>query len=226
MRGAMRKTKSFGLNPWGLALSGLLVALMCAVAGCGSSGPDNSTLSTFHIRKAQKPVRATGSGQLDLQDMVSAVATVRSTPAVDMKFALVQHADVGQPAELDVVVIPGNPLPENLIVSFQAAEGLDIVDGAQSEAVDKPVAGAPIRYVVKLVPKRDGIFTVTAAVTEDKASVTSTRLFAIPVIAGAGLSDAAPAAGPAAGPTTAPSPNPKASPKAGSRSDPKAGKGA
>jgi len=183
-------------------------------------------MSTFHIRKAQKPVRATGSGQQDLRDMVSAVGTVRSTPAVDMKFSLLQHPDLGQPVELDVVVIPGNPLPENLTVSFQGGEGLDIVDGAQSEAVDKPVAGAPIRYVVKLVPKRDGIFTVTAAVTEDKANVTSTRLFAIPVIAGAGLSDAAAAASPAGAVTSVPSPNPKTSPKAGSRSDPKAGKGA
>ncbi|HUI58609.1 MAG TPA: hypothetical protein VLX90_00210 [Steroidobacteraceae bacterium] len=221
----MRKAELFSPTPWPLAvLGGLLAAAVAgAIGGCGSSTQGSSPgASSFGFHKAQKPVRASRPGQ-DLQDMVSAVSTVRNTPAVDLKFSLAQHPDLGQPLELDVAVVPGVPVPENLTVSFQVAEGLDILDGAQSEPVDKPVAGVPLRYVVKLLPKRDGIFTVTAAVTEDKASVTSTRLFAIPVIAGAGLSDATAAADSAAASRADSAAGSKADSKAASKTDSRAG---
>ena len=89
--------------------------------------------------------------------------------------------------DLDVAVVPRTPVPESLSVSFQVVDGLDIVDGSQLERVDKLVDGTPIRHVVKILPKRDGVFTLTAVVSFVAANQDWSRTFSIPVIAGEGL---------------------------------------
>jgi hypothetical protein len=43
--------------------------------------------------------------------------------------------------------------------------------------------------VVKILPKRDGIFALTAVVSFTSANLDSSRTFSIPVIAGEGLPD-------------------------------------
>jgi hypothetical protein len=89
--------------------------------------------------------------------------------------------------DLDVAVVPRDPVPDSLSVSFQVAEGLDIVDGSQLERVDKLVDGMPIRHVVRILPKRDGIFALTAVVSFAVSNQDWSRTFSIPVIAGEGL---------------------------------------
>jgi len=89
--------------------------------------------------------------------------------------------------DLDVAVIPRAPVPDSVSVSFQVADGLDIVDGSQLERVDKLAEGKPIRHVVKIFPKRDGIFALTAVVSFAVSNQDLTRTYSIPVIAGEGL---------------------------------------
>ncbi|HEX6506912.1 MAG TPA: hypothetical protein VF221_04700, partial [Chloroflexota bacterium] len=95
--------------------------------------------------------------------------------------------EVGQPMDLEIAVVPRAPVPDTISASFQVADGLEIVDGSQLDRVDKVVEGTPIRHVVKVIPKRDGIFAVTAAVSFVQANQEWTRTFSIPVIAGQGL---------------------------------------
>ena len=66
-------------------------------------------------------------------------------------------------------------------------KGLDLVEGGELPAVDKPATGSVIRHVVRVLPKQDGIFTVSATVSVDLANDSISRTYSIPVIVGDGL---------------------------------------
>jgi hypothetical protein len=185
---AMRNAEVFFRAGW-LAL--IAAGLALSVSGCGSGDKAafdiNSPLSVKKARKQPKPVVTPKHGEEDLGDMVAAVAATKAGPPVELKFALSARPEVGQVMDLDVAVVPHEPVPESLSVSFQVADGIDIVDGSQLERVDKLVDGTPIRHVVRILPKRDGIFALTAVVSLGAASQDVSRTFSIPVIAGEGL---------------------------------------
>jgi len=182
----MRKPKTFSRAGW--LSAGLSVTLLGQLAACGSA--DNPTAATSSrsakSRKLHKPV-ATKPGEEDLAEMVAAVSATKSGPPVEMKFSLSQRPEVGQVLNVGVAVIPLAPAPDSICVTFQAGDGLDIVDGSQLALVNKPTEGQPLRHVLRIMPKRDGIFTVIAVVTLGPATLNTTRTFSIPVIAGEGL---------------------------------------
>ena len=165
---------------------------LASLSACGSADNSSSATGSYNAkaRKAHKAA-ASAPGAPDLADMVAAVSANKSGPPVEVKFALVQKPEVGQPLELDVAVIPGAPPPDAVSVAFQVTEGLEIVDGADAVKVEKPAEGAPIRRIVKILPKRDGIFAVTTLVTLTNAHESPTRTFSIPVIAGQGVPELA-----------------------------------
>jgi hypothetical protein len=117
--------------------------------------------------------------------MVTAVSAGKSGLPVDVKFALRQRPEVGQSAELDLIVIPSAPL-DRLMTSFHAEEGLTLSDGAQPSVQDRPEPGVPIPHALTIVPKQDGIFYVDAIVLADSGTESIARTFTIPVIAGGG----------------------------------------
>lgn len=162
-------------------------ALLC-LAGCGSGGTSSPTghPSKSHHATA-KPRPAGVPGELPLADMVAAVSSSKAGPPIEIKFALPSRPEVGQVTEIEIAVVPRAPVPDSVSVSFQVVEGLEIVDGAQLQRVDHLVEGTPIRHVVKVIPKRDGIFALTAVASFVSASQDATRTFSIPVIAGEGL---------------------------------------
>jgi hypothetical protein len=132
-------------------------------------------------------VVSTKPGEEDLGDMVAAVSAAKAPAPVELKFSLPTRPEVGQVMDLDVALVPRAPVPDSVSVSFQVADGIDIVDGSQLERVDKLVADTPIRHVVKILPKRDGIFALTAVVSYAVSKQDWTRTYSIPVIAGEGL---------------------------------------
>jgi len=169
-------------------LAVIAACLAASVAGCGSgdkpaAGPARAGGPKSHAQSKPAPAK---TGEAALADMVAAVSSGKAGP-VELKFALPSRPEVGQVMDLDVAVVPRDPVPESLSVSFQVAEGLDIVDGSQLERVDKLVDGTPIRHVVRILPKRDGIFALTAVVSFSESNQDWTRTFSIPVIAGEGL---------------------------------------
>ncbi len=117
--------------------------------------------------------------------MVTAVSAGKGGLPVDVKFALRQRPEVGQSAELDLIVIPSAPL-DRLMTSFHVEEGLTLSDGAQPSVEDRPEPGVPISHALTIVPKQDGIFYVDATVLADSGTGSIARTFTIPVIAGAG----------------------------------------
>ena len=164
------------------------VAAGCVgAAGCGSGDP--KAQSGAGSVKSHKVKSAGGKpGEASLGDMVAAVSPSKGPP-VELKFSMPVRPEVGQTAEIDVALITSQPLPDSVSISFQVVDGLDIVDGSQMERVDKLTAGTPIHHVLKVLPKRDGIFALTAVVSYTASNQEMNRTFSIPVIAGVGLTD-------------------------------------
>jgi len=165
------------------------VAAGClGAAACGSGDQNTQSATSVKSHKAKTAAAPGKPGEVSLGDMVAAVSSSKGPP-VELKFSVPVRPEVGQATEIDFALIPSQPLPENVSISFQVVDGLDIVDGSQMERVDKLTAGTPIRHVLKVLPKRDGIFAVTAIVSYTASSQEMNRVFSIPVIAGVGLTD-------------------------------------
>src|SRR3569833_148848 len=166
------------------------VAVGClGMAGCSSG--DSQTKATTAASKAHKGKKSDGAskpGEENPGDMVAAVSASKGPP-VELKFMLPVRPEVGQITDIDVALIPSQPLPDSVSITFQVGDGLDIVEGSQMERVEKLTAGSPIRHVVKVLPKRDGIFSLTAVVSYTSSNQDVNRTYSIPVIAGQGMPD-------------------------------------
>lgn len=118
--------------------------------------------------------------------MVAAVSTGKEAGLVSMRFALAKRPKVGEPVDVEISLVPSTPL-ERLFARFQAAEGLQIVSGGQTEQLENAPAGVPIGHKVTVQANADGIFYITAVVLADSAKESVSRTFSIPLIAGEGI---------------------------------------
>jgi hypothetical protein len=167
-----------------------IVAGCLGAAGC-SSGDQQAQSGTSASGKSHKAKKSDGpskAGAEPIGDMVAAV-TASKGPPVELKFALPVRPEVGQVTDIDIALVTSQPVPESVSISFTVVDGLEIVEGSQMERIDKPAVGTPIRHVVKVLPKRDGIFAITAVVSFTVSNQETNRTFSIPVIAGQGLPD-------------------------------------
>ena len=114
-----------------------------------------------------------------------AIAPRRTQPG-DLKFELRERPDVARPLDIDVVILPAASGLDRLYGRVEVADGLQLAEGAQIAPTDRPVEGTPIRHSIKILPTRDGIFTVNAVVSVDAAGQSSSQTFSIPVIVGSG----------------------------------------
>lgn len=165
----------------------LILAL--GLSACGSS--DTGTRSARQGTKSQRVVKP---GQRSLADMVAAVSVGKAGPPVEVKFELREPPQVGKPVNVDIAVVADAPAIDRLYGKFSVTDGIELVAGDELEAVDKPAPGTVIRHVVQIVPKQDGIFTLSATVGVDLPNDSMTRAFTIPIIVGVGLADTAAAA--------------------------------
>jgi hypothetical protein len=116
--------------------------------------------------------------------MVSAVPVNKpSTVPLQVKFELRERPDIGQPLELDLAIVPMSAAVDRVSGKVEGEDGLELVDGAEIAPTEHPVEGAPIRHVVKVLPNREGIFTVRAVLTVDAGGSPSTESYLMPVIA-------------------------------------------
>lgn len=170
----------------------LMLALAVILAGCDSE-PD-PTASASGRSKSAGNKSATDAGD---PDMVTAFSNTRGQPGlVDLKFKLTKRPAVGEPVDIELALIPTVEL-EHLFARFQAAEGLQIVSGAETEHFEHPATGVPVKHKMTVAAKGDGIFYVTAIVLADSDKESVARNYSFPLIAGQGLADA-PDAPPAA----------------------------
>jgi hypothetical protein len=160
----------------------LSVALVLILTGCGSSssqsgsGPEKKKVTHVAVHfdpSARSP-----------DDMVAAVSTGKGGPPVGLKFELRDLPEVGQPLDVDIVLLPDAPSITRIFGKFQAGDGLELVNGDELSQMDKPAAGSVIRHVIRVLPQKDGIFTVSAMISVDLGNDSLTRVFSIPVIVG------------------------------------------
>jgi hypothetical protein len=160
------------------------------LGGCGSKEKTGAPAATLAVHKAANP-----SASLSRR-MVSAVAA-NKPPAVpvQVRFELRERPIVAQPLDIDLVIVPMSAAIDRVSGKVVTEDGLDLVEGGEIAATERPAEGVPLEHTVKVLPQRDGIFTFRAVVTVDSGGQTSTETFSMPVIAGAGEKDtpAAPA---------------------------------
>jgi hypothetical protein len=168
----------------GVSNLGPALAAAVMLSGCGSGETPGIAAS------APKPAAAAlkpQPGEVVSPNMVSAMSGARAGPAsVQVKFELRERPDVGQPLDIDLVILPGSAAVDRLYGRVEVADGLQLTEGAQIAPSDRPAEGIPIRHSIKVLPTRDGIFTVDAVVGVDSAGQSSSQTFSIPVIVGAG----------------------------------------
>ena len=177
----MKTSTGISRAGWAVAVAGLLLVLY----GCGSSSGSTDAAHSKQTGAASR--RLSDPSARAPQDMVAAVSVGKGGPPVGLKFELRSTPAAGQPLDLDLVVLPDAPEIERIDARFDGGENLAVTEGGDLAAIEKPAQGSVIRHVVRLLPKQDGIFTVTAAVTVTLANDSITRTFTIPVVVGEGL---------------------------------------
>lgn len=178
----------------GGALAGVALVLGLAacmgLAACGSSSKESSQ-STHARAKSAIATQHDGanSGERPPEDMVAAVSAGKGGPPVELKYELRGAPKAGEALTVDIAVLPDSPAIGRLYAHFQGGNGIELIDGGEIAAIDKPQQGSVIRHVIQVEPKQDGIFTLSASVSVELADDSVTRTFTIPIIVGEGLAD-------------------------------------
>jgi len=179
----------------------LSIAAAALLASCGSRSSGDGATQTASRPLTRKSLSA---AQELSRNMVSAVAANKpSALPIQVKFELRDRPRVGQPVNLDLAIVPMSAAVDRVSGKVEGEEGLDIIDGADIAATDRPVEGAPIRQAVKVLPNQEGILSVHAVVAVDSGGQTSSEAYAIPLIVGAAGSGSPGVPGKTVGPATA-----------------------
>jgi predicted small lipoprotein YifL len=165
-----------------------LLALVLAVtlAGCGSKSEPTPTPS-----KAAAPVRKVATPADSLSPyLVSAVTTAKSGAGLlQLKFELAARPQVGDPVDVDLVIVPQADNITQISGTVQGDDGLEVLSGDTIAPAEKITFGTPIHHALKVRAKRDGIFTLSAAMTVESGGQMLAPVYSMPLIAGNGLAD-------------------------------------
>jgi len=173
-----------------------LLGLALTLAGCGSKS------ETAPKPKAAAPVKKVASPADNLSpNLVGAVTTTKNGAGMlQVKFELAARPEVGDPVDVDLVIVPQADNIDRITGTIQADEGVEVVSGGDISTTEKLIFGTPIHHALKVRARRDGIFTLSAALTIESAGQTLAPVYSMPLIAGNGLVDTGTASAPAKSP--------------------------
>ena len=183
------------------ALFGVVLAAL--LSACGSSN-DAATQAANTARKVRK-------GDVHGANFVSAVTQTKPGTApqpVQVKFSLHARPVPSQPLDVTVQIVPTASNLDRITGRVEADEGLELVGTGELAEAEKPVENTPIERSIQLLPKQDGIYTLTATVTVEMGGQSSTQAYQFPVISGSGLPDLPAPAKPGAPATASAAPTP------------------
>ncbi|MBS0377833.1 MAG: hypothetical protein JSS29_05045 [Proteobacteria bacterium] len=189
------------------------LAIVLALAACGSSGKEAASNTAQAAARTRK---LSPEEQLKRSLVAGVTQTKAGTAAqpIQVQFSVQGKPDVAQPVEVVLAITPTSGNLDRIFGRVEGDEGLEMVGSGDLEEVAKPVENTPIHHTVKVLPKKDGIYTLTATVSVDAAGQVSTQSYLFPLIAGKGMPDLpvapVPGAKPATPPATAQGPAPAA----------------
>jgi hypothetical protein len=194
---------------WKLATNATAALLIAALlGGCGSSHEE--TPATRAATRAKKALNPQDTLARSLVGAATSVKPGSSPIPVQVKFALLGRPDVAQPVDIDLAIVPTASNLDRISGKVEGEEGLELVGSGELEPADKPVENTPIERTIKVLPKKDGIYLLTAVVSVDMGGQISTQSYSIPVIAGTGIPDLPTKPATAAAPATTASASPPA----------------
>jgi hypothetical protein len=159
-------------------------AVLC---GCGSKQSAGGAAAASAAQHAPNPAQTLS------RTMVGAVAANKPAAVpVQVRFSLHTRPEVSQPLEIGLALLPTSAAIDRISGEIVTDGALELVEGAQIRATDRPAEGVPIEHTVKVLPKRDGIYTFNAVITVDSGNKTSTESFSMPVIVGEGIGNPSP----------------------------------
>ena len=145
--------------------------------GCGSGEGTAGSAAHPVARKASKPIDAWSA------NMVAAVADPKGLALpVQVKFVLKERPNVGQPLDIEIGILPVSGSVDRLSATIEGDDGLDVLSGNQIAPIDRPPEGVLIHQTVKVMPKHDGIFTLSTRLTLDSAGQSLVQTYSLPVI--------------------------------------------
>jgi hypothetical protein len=154
-----------------------------ALTGCGED-PEPATAGAPAPTAATKPAPANDAEEAT-RGMVSGVAPGRAADAVvDLKFDLKSRPEVGKPLAIDIALLP-KVASEVMNVTYLASEGLTVQTSTTPSKYEHVQSGSVYRHQATVVPKEEGVFSLSAIVMVQTAAGDVTRAFSIPVVVGA-----------------------------------------
>jgi hypothetical protein len=174
----------------------LVLGAALALTGCSSkSETQPKPKAAAAVKKAATPADSLSP------NLVGAVTTAKNGAGMlQVKFELAARPEVGEPVDVDLVIVPQADTIDRITGTVQADDGLEVVSGGDISTTEKLTFGTPIHHALKVRAKRDGIFTLSAALTIESAGQTLAPVYSMPLIAGNGLADVGAAPAPAKSP--------------------------
>jgi hypothetical protein len=149
------------------------------LAGCGD-GPSGDAPAPSAA--APKPAKPAGSHLPP--EMVAAVSSTRNINDVGVHFVLNGIPTVGKALPVDIAIVPHRPMA-SLVAHFNARDGLALATGDTLERQVDPLPEKIVKHQLVLLPAKEGVFMVTAAVETETEEGVLSRVYSIPVIVGA-----------------------------------------
>ena len=168
------------------AAAGLVISALLCACGSGDKSAQSQAAAARNAHKVLSPA------QMLARNMVSAATQTKPGSApipLQVKFALRARPDVAQPLDIDLQLVPTASNLDRIFGKVEGDEGLELVGSDELAEATKPVENTPIDRSIKVLPKHNGIYLVTAIVSVDMGGQISTQTFQIPVIAGPGIPD-------------------------------------
>jgi hypothetical protein len=180
-----------------------LCALVLA-AGCQRGSGDAQRPNPAVRKKA--PVAAQRGPTVEelTAGMVEAATQGKSQAPVGLKFDLLQRPMQGEPLEIAVALLPGEPA-DPATVEVTAPESLQVRTADSKFEFASVEPSQVYRRSIRLTPTAEGVFLLTLTVNLSHDQLADTRVFSVPIIV-AGSASSAPAS------SGNPPPTPPASP--------------
>ena len=179
---------------WNITRNAAAGLVLTAILGACGSGHDASGSGGSHVvKKALSP-----ADQLS-RSLVAGFTQIKpgNTPLpVQVKFALQSKPEVAQPLDITIAIVPTASNLDRVFGKVEGEEGLEMAGSGELEPAERPLENTPIERTIKVLPQKEGIYTLTATVSVDMSGQISTQSYSFPVITGNGMPDlpSAPAA--------------------------------